>query len=135
MIPIIDNTIMDESINDMIIKKRNLKHVISIQNTLYNLLIHYSHVYIPLPNIRIITVNPEFYLHYNILQMERYIYEVDIINKKLLYDFYNNDFFNNDVPVYTNEPDIFDNLLDLFPKDIMSSDIDISDISDISDIL
>tara|TARA_Y100000593_G_C4244990_1_gene304183 strand:- start:20 stop:409 length:390 start_codon:yes stop_codon:yes gene_type:complete len=128
MIPIIDNTIMDESINDMIIKKRNLKHVISIQNTLYNLLIHYSHVYIPLPNIKIILVNPEFHLHHNILQMERYIYEVDIINKKLLNDFYNNDFHKNDAPVYTNELDIFDNLLDLFPKDIMSSDIDISDI-------
>ena len=55
--------------------------------------------------------------------MERYVYEIDIINKKLLYDF-----FNNDLPVYTNEPDIFDNLLDLFPKDIMSSDIDISDL-------
>ena len=126
MIPIIDNTIMDESINDMIIKKRNLEHIISIQNTLYNLLIHYTHVYIPLPNISIILVNPQFYLYHNILQMERYIYEIDIINKKLL-----NDFFNNDVPVYTNEPDIFDNLLDLFPKDIMSSDIDISDISDL----
>ena len=58
--------------------------------------------------------------------MEKYIYEIDIINKKLLYDFY-----ANDVPVYTNESDIFDNLLDLFPKDIMSSDIDISNISDI----
>tara|TARA_B100000902_G_C27077573_1_gene797209 strand:+ start:108 stop:506 length:399 start_codon:yes stop_codon:yes gene_type:complete len=131
MIPIIDNTIMDESINDMIIKKKNLKHIISIQNTLYNLLIHYTHVYIPLPNIKIILVNPEFYLHHNILQMEKYIYEIDIINKKLLYDFFNNDFYNNDAPVYTNESDIFDNLLDLFPKDIMSSDIDISDISDI----
>ena len=126
MILIIVNTIMDESINDMIIKKRNLEHIISIQNTLYNLLIHYTHVYIPLPNISIILVNPQFYLYHNILQMERYIYEIDIINKKLL-----NDFFNNDVPVYTNEPDIFDNLLDLFPKDIMSSDIDISDISDL----
>ena len=126
MIPIINNTIMDESINDMIIKKRNLERIISIQNTLYNLLIHYTHVYIPLPNMKIILVNPEFYLHHNILQMEKYIYEIDIINKKLLYDFY-----ANDVPVYTNEPDIFENLLDLFPKDIMSSDIDISDISDL----
>ena len=123
MIPIIINTIMDESINDMIIKKRNLERIISIQNTLYNLLIHYSYVYIPLPNIKIILVNPEFHLHHNISQMERYVYEIDIINKKLL-----NNFYANDVPVYTNEPDIFENLLDLFPKDIMSSDIDISDI-------
>ena len=123
MIHIIDNTIMEKTINDMMIKKKNLEHIISIQNTLYNLLIHYTNVYIPLPNINIILVNPQFYLHYNISQMERYVYEIDIINKKLLYDF-----FNNDLPVYTNEPDIFDNLLDLFPKDIMSSDIDISDL-------
>ena len=128
MIPIIENTIMDESINDIINKKKYLENLISIQNTLYNLLIHYTHVYIPLPNISIITVNPKFYLHHNILQMEKYIYEVDIINKKLLNDFYNNDFHKNHTPVYTNEPDIFENLLDLFPKDIMTSDIDISDI-------
>ena len=123
MIHIIDNTIMEETINDMKIKKKNLEHVISMQNRLYHLLIHYSYVYIPLPNIHIITVNPNFYLFHNISKMKRYSYEVEIINKKLL-----NNFYTNDIPDNTIE---LDNLLDLFPQDIMSSDIDISDISDL----
>ena len=55
--------------------------------------------------------------------MKRYSYEVEIINKKLL-----NNFYTNDIPDNTIE---LDNLLDLFPQDIMSSDIDISDISDL----
>ena len=70
-----------------------------------------------------ITVNPNFYLFHNISQMKRYSYEVEIINKKLL-----NNFYTNDIPDNTIE---LDNLLDLFPQDIMSSDIDISDISDL----
>ena len=115
--------------NELLIKMKNLKSIISIQNRLYNLLIHYSYEYISLPIINItVDFNSESNIRFNILQMEKYIDKVDIINNKLLYNF-------NNPPVYTNEPDIFDDLLKIFYIDEFSSNIDVSDISDNTDLL
>jgi hypothetical protein len=121
---------MDLTFNEMLIKKNELQHVICMQNRLYHLLKQYSYEYIPLPNIKITTVNPMFYLYHNITQMERYVYDVDIINTKLLYNFN-----HNPIRGHTNEHNTFDNLSMIFPKDVISSDIKVSDISDNTDLL
>ena len=102
-------------------KLEELKAVIITANRLYYLLILYSDENIAMPEEKnIMKGNSIIAIKYNIYQMEEYIIELDIINKKLMKQFNNCG--------YSIKKDELDYLLDYSSKDISVSSIDINEI-------
>lgn len=111
---------------------KELKAVVSIGNRLYDFLIIYSNEHIPPPSDKILRTDfSNVAFKYNINQIKKYITELELINNILLNNFNKLD---DMPPVYTNEKDELDNLLELCYKDINISNINLSDISDNSDL-